>query len=658
MYDDIIFTAVIPAKNEEGRIARCIKSLLKQTVKSDSVEIIVVDNGSSDKTATIARSLGVRVESAPRITIAALRNTGAALAKGEFIAFIDADMEMPPRYLEYYVTMNKNGCDVLGLNTVSCRDDIYAVWENRNRRTGVESVDYLPSTNIIMPKAVFEKSGGFDERLTTGEDKDLVQRLNAQGVACMISGELTAIHWGADQTFAQFVRKEYWRQKGAMALALKNGCCWRLLRFPLASLALLLTLAISLTLTPWMPLILPLMLAASFVFTSLMAVYKWKKRSVKEVAIIGTLALVRFWVAGVATLASLPQLSTEPVVETDEMRFYRKLAEENGLTQSFCEVISNIAIRILLGVLLFIPAMLIIGIVYLVVKILFREPGPFFYAGERLGQYKKPFKLYKIRTLKENASHILGTDLYTADRVLTIRGGDFLRRTRLDELPQIINLIKGDINIIGPRPMRETRLNKFPLSDLRFLVKPGLAGISQLITPHHTQERIRSILDNNIYLSRCSILLQLKWLIITFYSVAKKLVEEIAFRSSDLIRRFFHANSRNNNRRIRRCRASNELFVKHNNKLCFYVISDINCKHVSFYISEYSESTHDFSTITRVTLVINLGRSIKIARCNATLQSVNFLPATGQHKVVIEYSPTSEYSRYLIDKYILKECIL
>lgn len=220
--------------------------------------------------------------------------------------------------------------------------------------------------------------------------------------------------------------------------------------------------------------------------------------------------------------------------------------------------------------------------------------------------------------------------------MLTIRGGDFLRRTRLDELPQIINLIKGDINIIGPRPMRETRLNKFPLSGLRFLVKPGLAGISQLITPHHTQERIRSILDNNIYLSRCSIWLQLKWLIITFYSIAKKFVEEIAFRSSDLVRRFFHANSRNNNRRIRRCRASNELFVKHNNKLCFYVISDINYKHVSFYISEFSESTHDFSTITRVTLVINLGRSIKIARCKANLQSVNYLPTTGQYKVVIE----------------------
>lgn len=655
---DIIFSVVIPAKNEKNNIARCINSLLLQTVNSDSVEIIVIDNGSTDETASIALSLGARVEIAPNDTIAGLRNRGAALARGEYIAFVDADMEMPPQYLEYFLTMKSNGCDVLGLNIVSGGHGVYAVWENRNMRSGVERVDYLPTANIIMPMCVFEKAGGFDADLATGEDKDLVQRLSAQGAICMISGELTAIHWGADKSLGQFVRKEFWRQKGALALALKNGRCWRLLRFPVVSLVLLLALATAVGLMPWLPLALPLTLGLSFAFTSMMAVCKWKKRSVHEVVIIGALALVRFWVAGLATLAFLPRLITEPVGETEEMRFYRKLAAENGMTQSFCEVLSNIAMRILLGVLLFIPAMAVIGVVYIVVKIIFREPGPFFYAGERLGQYKKPFKLYKIRTLKENASKILGTDLYTADRVLTIKCGDFLRRTRLDELPQIINLIKGDINIIGPRPMRETRLHKFPLSDLRFLVKPGLTGISQLITPHHTQERIRAILDNSVYLSHCSIRLQLKWLVITFYSVVKKFADEISFRSNDLVHRFFNANASDNKRKIRRCKASNELFFRHNSKLFFYVISDINYKYVSFYISEYSESTHDFSKISKATLIINLSKTSKIARCKAKLLSVNALPESGQYKVVMEYTPASEYSRYLIDKYILKECIL
>lgn len=107
MSDDIIFTVVIPAKNEAERITGCIKSLLMQTVESDSVEIIVVDNGSSDETASIALSLGARVEIAPGATIASLRNKGAALARGEFIAFVDADMEMPPGYLEYFLTLKK-----------------------------------------------------------------------------------------------------------------------------------------------------------------------------------------------------------------------------------------------------------------------------------------------------------------------------------------------------------------------------------------------------------------------------------------------------------------------------------------------------------------------------------------------------------------------
>ena len=654
----LMYSIIIPAKNEEASIARCINSLLAQTVGRGALEIILVDNGSSDRTAEIAASLGARVESMPQGKIAALRNRGAALAQGEVLAFIDADMEMPANFLAYFAQLRQSqSCDVLGLNTVAGVGGLFGAWENRNRIRGVKKVDYLASTNLIMTRAAFDKVGGFDENLQTGEDKDLVMRLSQAGFTCLGSGELTATHWGADSSFLQFVRKEYWRQQGTIQLIRKNGCTWRVLRFPVVSALSLAALVVGLLALPVWPKLLPLILALSFAFTCSLAVTKWQKRAPVEILGIAFLALIRFWVAGAAALTALPALWQTVIAKDPEQERLEKLAAEYGLVPTFRGKLENLGVRILMGIVFLPPALLIMGFIYFVLKVVFREKGPFFYACRRVGQYKKPFNQYKIRTLKENASQIIGSKLYTADMDLTIRGGDFLRRTRLDEMPQLFNLLRGDINIIGPRPMRVARLTDFATSDTRFLVKPGLTGVSQMITPHHTPERVRSMLDNRIYCETCSVWMQFKWIWLTCFSVGKKVVQECLFKFQHRLHRGFKPGTRD--RRAQRRLKANNTIILHEGEGCFpYPLYDISYTSLAFMVPSEDRLWLMIENVHDVTLMVHTKHSDRIARCTAKFYRAEAGLTPNTDKIILEYTPNSEYSRYLIDKYVLRECIL
>lgn len=134
------------------------------------------------------------------------------------------------------------------------------------------------------------------------------------------------------------------------------------------------------------------------------------------------------------------------------------------------------------GVILFIlliPFLLIIGIL---IKI--EDGGKVFFLQKRLGKDKKIFEIYKFRTMKENAPDIRLADGSTfnsdADPRVT-KVGKFLRRTSLDELAQIINVIKGEMSFIGPRPDLPDHLNFYEGQEFKkLLVKPGITGYAQV----------------------------------------------------------------------------------------------------------------------------------------------------------------------------------
>lgn len=141
----------------------------------------------------------------------------------------------------------------------------------------------------------------------------------------------------------------------------------------------------------------------------------------------------------------------------------------------------------------------IIGICGLFIKI--EDGGPIFYLGDRLGKGKKKFKMYKLRSMKVNAPDIRNEDgsTYNAeDDPRLTRVGRFIRRTSLDELPQIINVLIGDMSFIGPRPDLPEHLECYEGEEIRKLeVLPGISGYNQAYYRNSIEWKER--LKNDIY---------------------------------------------------------------------------------------------------------------------------------------------------------------
>jgi lipopolysaccharide/colanic/teichoic acid biosynthesis glycosyltransferase len=106
--------------------------------------------------------------------------------------------------------------------------------------------------------------------------------------------------------------------------------------------------------------------------------------------------------------------------------------------------------------------------------------GPVFYRGERVGKDGRPFLMYKFRTMVLEADRLGPAITYRDDPRVT-KVGKFLRRTKLDELPQLINVLKGEMSLVGPRPEDPSYVNHYDAQQREVLrVKPGMTGLTQL----------------------------------------------------------------------------------------------------------------------------------------------------------------------------------
>ncbi len=122
--------------------------------------------------------------------------------------------------------------------------------------------------------------------------------------------------------------------------------------------------------------------------------------------------------------------------------------------------------------------LLAVPLVVLVIWIRFDSPGPAIFKQKRVGRKGKEFVCFKLRTMRETTAETPTHDAKLAD---ITRSGAFLRRTKLDELPQLWNVIKGDMSLVGPRPSLPSQhelIEKRRLLDVLTL-RPGITGVAQ-----------------------------------------------------------------------------------------------------------------------------------------------------------------------------------
>jgi len=152
------------------------------------------------------------------------------------------------------------------------------------------------------------------------------------------------------------------------------------------------------------------------------------------------------------------------------------------------------------------------------------SPGPLFFVQERIGQRGKRFRMIKFRSMRTDAENEGARFAARTDERIT-RVGSFLRQTRIDELPQFWNVLKGEMSVIGPRPEQPDFVTSFeasiPFYGYRHLVKPGITGWAQVHFGYAaSEEDTRNKLEYDLYYARhCSIWLDLAIIFRTFRTI-------------------------------------------------------------------------------------------------------------------------------------------
>ena len=325
--------------------------------------------------------------------------------------------------------------------------------------------------------------------------------------------------------------------------------------------------------------------------------------------------------------------------------------------------------NLVLAAVLALPALVIVGLIYLC-RLVYerRPPAAFLYSGTRLGMHRKPYTMYKIRTLKQDSEFERQGIILPPGSGRELKFGVLLRESRLDELPQLWNVIRGDMNLVGPRPLRpvvyESLKTSIPDCDLIFRVKPGMTGYSQFLTPSHTPKRIRIAIDSHFVLRGSRPLGELFLIGWTIAMVAKHTVNAVARRLAGfwIMRR---KRGKGAEKRVLRrykpryawMQMSDAQFTERDTPLV--PVHDINYQAFSF----ISDRAPDVNAPLHFFLVGHKHCEtgpVKRARCRGYVRKhypVSGAPSETARRYVVFYEPVSELHRYMADHYVLRETV-
>ena len=474
-----MISIIIPAYNAAHTIEACIKALQNQ-LTDESYEIIVINDASTDNTVEVATAVGAnQVISKGKLGKSGTRNAGAEAAHGDILLFTDADCEPLPDWLERMITPFRNDPDVIGVKGAyyTRQTELVARFTQVEVEERYDRMRQLPTTNFIDTYAaaykrdIFLENGGFDTSLPEVEDQDFSFRLAAKGYKMVFVPEARVYHRHTVSA------RHYFRRKfaiGKWKAMLMHRHPERLVSDSRTPQLLKVQMGFTLLMPPaliapliWQPFAWGLLaVVLGFILSCLPFLIKTAHRDAPVLLIalpmlfLRAVALAYSYVYGLFNLAAI--------------------AREQNPALTGTQRLLKRTIDLLAGSLLSLLALPFFVIIALMVKL--SSSGPIFFKQIRVGEQGRPFTLYKFRSMHNHAENSPPTPsikLKGDPRITPI--GRFLRRWSLDELPQLWNVLKGDMSLVGPRPEEARIVTDYTDQQRRRLaVKPGLTGPMQV----------------------------------------------------------------------------------------------------------------------------------------------------------------------------------
>ena len=204
---------IIPVLNNPQGLRRCIEALRGQGL---AFELIVVDNGSTDETCAVAELHADRVLICPKLTVGALRNQGAQVAKGQILVFTDSDQRPAEGWLasglEALAREESAGMVGARYHAPEGSSWVAKTLDLQRRYSDVPGdIGWLEGGNLFVKRAAFERVGGFRTDLVASEDVDLSFRVRKAGFRVICDPKIIIYHDGDPQTLIDFFHKERWR---------------------------------------------------------------------------------------------------------------------------------------------------------------------------------------------------------------------------------------------------------------------------------------------------------------------------------------------------------------------------------------------------------------------------------------------------------------
>lgn len=225
----IVVSVIIPALNEEKVIGQCLESLARLDFPRESFEVILVDNGSTDRTVEIARSfsevLNLTILSKTGVHVSALRNLGASQARGDNFVFLDSDcVVFPPWLTRATALLAQKGIGVIGAHFRIPNESgwVARVWYGDLEFEKQGDLSWVPGCNTWVKRATFEQIGGFDASIETNEDCEFCDRVRAAGLRVIGDPAIAVVHLGTPQTLSGFYRKIRWHSTDGLRVFIRD----------------------------------------------------------------------------------------------------------------------------------------------------------------------------------------------------------------------------------------------------------------------------------------------------------------------------------------------------------------------------------------------------------------------------------------------------